>query len=68
MKKMSEVLKQSDFDKAKNIILFIEEKGKKTPKEAEKICGKSTATVRRYLKLLAQTGYMVTVTLTVINI
>ena len=55
---MSEVLKQNDFDKVKNIILFIEEKGKITPKEAEKICGKSSATVRRYLKMLAQTGYI----------
>ena len=58
MPKMSEVLKQSDFDKVKNIILFMEEKGKITPKEAEKICEKSTATVCRYLKLLAQTGYI----------
>ena len=55
---MSEVLKQSDFNKVKKIILYIEEKGKITPKEAEKICEKSTATVRRYLKLLAQTGYI----------
>ena len=55
---MSEVWKQSDFEKVKRIILYIEEKGKKTPKEAEEVCGKSTATVRRYLKMLAQTGYI----------
>ena len=55
---LSEVLKQSDFDKVKKIILYIEEKGRITPKEAGKICGKSTATVRRYLKMLAQTGYI----------
>uniref|UniRef100_UPI0040564EA5 ATP-binding protein n=1 Tax=Acetatifactor sp. TaxID=1872090 RepID=UPI0040564EA5 len=55
---LSEVLKKSDFDKVKKIILYIEEKGKITPKEAEEICGKSTATVRRYLKMLAQTGYI----------
>ena len=55
---LSEVLKQSDFNKVKKIILYIEEKGKITLKEAEKICEKSTATVRRYLKLLAQTGYI----------
>lgn len=42
----------------KKIILYIEENGKITPKEAEKICGKSSATVRRYLKMFAQTGYI----------
>ena len=55
---LSEVMKQSNFDKVKNIILLIEEKGKITPKEAEEVCGKSTATVRRYLKMLVQTGYI----------
>ena len=55
---LSEVLKQSDFDKVKKIILYIEENGKITPKEAEENCGKSSATVRRYLKMLAQTGYI----------
>ena len=55
---LSEVLKQSDFDKVKKIILYIEENGKITPKEAEETCGKSSATVRRYLKMLAQTGYI----------
>ena len=55
---LSEVLKQSDFDKVKKIIVYIEENGKITPKEAEEICGKSSATVRRYLKMLAQTGYI----------
>ena len=58
MPKMSEVLKRSDFSKVKKIVSFIEESGKITPKEAEEISGKSTATVRRYLKMLVQTGYI----------
>ena len=55
---LSEVLKRIDFEKVKKIILYIEETGKITPKEAEETCGKSSATVRRYLKMLAQTGYI----------
>lgn len=55
---LSEVLKQSDFCKVERIIKFIEEKGEITPKEAERISGKSPATVRRYLKMLVLTGYV----------
>ncbi len=54
---MSEVLKASDYSKVKKIIEFIEEKGEITPKEAEMISGKSSATIRRYLKMLVGTGY-----------
>lgn len=63
MKKMSEVLsevlKTSDFCKLEKLIKFIEEKGEITPKEAEAVSGKSAATVRRYLKILVGTGYVV---------
>lgn len=55
---MSEVLKKSDFGKVERIIEFIEEKGEITSKEAERISGKSAATVRRYLKMLVETGYV----------
>ena len=58
MKKMSEVLKASDFYKLEKIIKSIEEKGEITPKEAEEVSGKSAATVRRYLKILVGTGYV----------
>ena len=34
--------------------MILEEKGLITPKEAKEICGKSTATVRRYLNLLVK--------------
>ena len=55
---LSEVLKASDFSKLEKIIKFIEEKGEITPKEAEAVSGKSSATVRRYLKILVGTGYV----------
>lgn len=53
---MSEVLSHQDYEKVHLIIKVLEEKGYVTPKEAEKICGKSPATVRRYLNLLTSTG------------
>lgn len=56
---LSEVLKQKDFIKLEKIIGVLEEKGEITPKEAEKVSGKSVATVRRYLNLLAETSYIV---------
>jgi len=57
-KVLSEVLKTSDFNKLEKIIKIIEEKGQITPKEAEAVSGKSAATVRRYLKMLVETGYV----------
>ena len=36
------------------IVMILEEKGFITPKEAKEVCGKSTATVRRYLNLLVK--------------
>lgn len=57
---LSEVLTKKDFDKVIPIIKYLEEKGYVTPKEAENICGKSAATVRRYLGILTDTGIVVT--------
>ena len=50
---------QKDFDKVIPIIKYLEEKGCITPKEAENICDKSAATVRRYLGILTATGIVV---------
>ena len=58
--KMSEVLIKKDFDKVIPIIKYLEEKDYVTPKEAENICDKSAATVRRYLGILTDTGIVVT--------
>ena len=56
---LSEVLSKKDYDKLEVIINFIEEHGEITPKEAENITKKSAATVRRYLKMLVDTGCIV---------
>ena len=56
---MSEVLSKKDYDKLEVIINFIEEHREITPKEAENITKKSAATVRRYLKMLVDTGCIV---------
>ena len=56
---MSEVLTQKDYGKVRRIVDFIEEKGCITPKEAEDICDRSAATVRRYLGILTATGIVV---------
>ena len=56
---MSEVLVKKDFDKVLPIIKVLEEKGSITPKEAEKVCGRSAATVRRYLGLLTATRIVI---------
>ena len=55
---LSEVLKRNEFEKTKEIILHIEKNGEITPKEAEKVTNKSSATVRRYLKFLVESGYI----------
>ena len=55
---LSEVLKPADYHKLEKIIQYIEKNGKITPKEAESVSGRSTATVRRYLKMLVGTGYV----------
>lgn len=55
---MIEVLSKKDYDKVEKLIEYIEKEGEITPKEAENICDKSSATVRRYLKMLVETGYI----------
>lgn len=58
IKKMSEVLKANNFNKVIRIIEYLQDKGSITPKEAERLCGKSVATRRRYMKMLVETGYL----------
>lgn len=53
---LSEVIIQKDYDKVLPLIEYFEEHENLTPKEAKKIIGKSVATVRRYLKILVDTG------------
>ncbi|NBK92457.1 DeoR family transcriptional regulator [bacterium 1XD21-13] len=53
---MSEVLTKKDFDKVLPIIKVLEEKGFITPREAENVCNRSSATVRRYLGILTAAG------------
>lgn len=55
---LSGVLKRGDLARLEKIIRVMEEKGEIAPKEAELISGKSAATVRRYLKMLVETGYV----------
>ena len=57
--KKVQVLIKKDFDKVIPIIKYLEEKGYITPKEAENVCDKSAATVRRYLGILTATGIVV---------
>ena len=56
---LSEVLSKKDYDKVKVIVDFIEVHGEITPKEAENITNKSAATVRKYLKMLVDTEWIV---------
>lgn len=56
---LSEVLAKNNFDKVLPIIKLLEEEGCITPKEAIEVCKKSAATVRRYLGILVDTGYIV---------
>ncbi len=56
---LSEVLTKKDFDKVLPIIQVLEEKGCVTPKEAENVCDRSAATVRRYLGILTATGIVI---------
>lgn len=55
---LSGVLSKEDFNKVEVIVSYLEKNNKITPKIAEKITGKSGATVRRYLKMLVETGYV----------
>ncbi len=55
---LSEVLNRKDYEKVEKIVSYLENNRSITPKIAEDITGKSGATVRRYLKMLVETGYV----------
>lgn len=55
---LSKVLRQNDYQKVEKIIMFIEEYSYITPQIAGQITGKSASTVRRYMKMLTETGYV----------
>lgn len=55
---LSEALSEADYKKVEVIVSYLEENKSIIPKIAEVITGKSSATVRRYLKMLAETGYV----------
>ena len=55
---LSEVMTASDYKKVEEIILYLEDNKYITPQLAEKLTGKSAPTVRRYLKMLVETGYV----------
>ena len=55
---LSEVLSEDDYRKVKMIVSHLEKNRSITPKMAGNITGKSAATVRRYLKMLVETGYV----------
>ena len=56
---LKEVLKEVDYKKIISIAEAIDDHGKVTPTEAKKLCGKSEATTWRYLKMMMDTGYVV---------
>lgn len=56
---LSDVLSKKDYDKMEQIILYLEKNGEISPKDAERVTGKSSATVRRYLKSLSEVGVVV---------
>lgn len=56
---LSEVLSEADYKRLLPIIITLEEDGCISPATAERICGKSAATTRRYLNLLLESGYVV---------
>lgn len=58
---LKEVLKEKDYKKVQDIIDVIDKQGTITPSYAKVICGKSEATVWRYLNMLVDTGYVTTV-------
>ncbi len=56
---LKEVLKEADYRKTISIVEAIDNQGSITPAEAKRICGKSEATTWRYLRILIDTGYVV---------
>ncbi|MBD5088990.1 MAG: AAA family ATPase [Clostridiales bacterium] len=57
-KVLSVVLSKKDYSKVEKLIAYIEKNGAITRKEAKNICNKSSATVRRYLKKIVDSGYV----------
>ena len=53
---LKEVLTVSDFRKTMPIIEYLEENSEISPKEVERITGKSASTAWRYLKILVDAG------------
>ncbi|MCM1258864.1 MAG: putative DNA binding domain-containing protein [Roseburia sp.] len=58
---LKEVLKETEYKKIVSLAEAIDVKGSITPAEAKKICGKSETTTWRYLNMLTDTGYIVSV-------
>ena len=56
---LKEDLKEVDYNKVLPIVEIMDKYGSITPEEAKQVCGKSSATIWRYLKLLTETGYVV---------
>lgn len=55
----SGVLSHKDYARTEIIIKILEEKSAITPKEAVEATGKSPATVRRYMNILAASGIVI---------
>lgn len=56
---LSEVLSKKDYDKVLPIIEYLEVNNSIKPKDAGVLLGKSAATVRRYMGILAKTGIVI---------
>ena len=56
---LKEVLKEADYKKILSIAEAIDDYGGVTPAEAKNICGKSETTTWRYLKILMDTGHVI---------
>jgi ATP-dependent DNA helicase RecG len=57
---LSEVFDAKDTEKLLPILRYLETHAGITPNEAEQVTGKSAATARRYLKMLAERGLLLT--------
>lgn len=52
-------MKEVDYEKIFSIAEAIDDHGEVTPTEAKKLCGKSEATTWRYLKMMVDTGCVI---------
>ena len=55
---LSEALSENNYKKVEMLVSYLEKNKSITSKIAENITGKSAPTVRRYLKMLVETGYV----------